>query len=211
MPCATGSGSRLAVAVIGAGSADARLEALADRVGDLLAGAGVVVVCGGLGGVMEAACRGAHRHGGCTVGILPGSDRAAANADVDIVVPTGLGEARNVLVVRSGQAVIAIGGGYGTLSEIAFARTFAVPVFGLHTWRLPDDGVIHVATAEAAVQGALDAATSRGGVAETPRSQGPEAAQSHVRRDVRPAYDQKTASAVPDDPAAPVDRDGSDA
>lgn len=147
---------RLVISVIGAGTADDRLVSAAERVGASLARCDVVLVCGGLGGVMEAACRGARRHGGQTVGVLPGVDRAAANHYVDLAIPTGLGEARNVLVVRAGMAVIAIGGGFGTLSELAFARKLDVPVVGLHTWRLPDDGITHVDDPEDAVRLAVD-------------------------------------------------------
>ncbi len=99
-----------------------------------LAARGVVVVCGGLGGIMEAACRGARESGGTTVGILPGTDRSDANAHVVVAIPTGLGEARNALVVRAADALVAIGGGYGTLSEIAFALKAGKRVVGLGTW-----------------------------------------------------------------------------
>lgn len=147
------------IAVIGAGRSDARLDAAAERVGALLADAGITVVCGGLGGVMAAVCRGARDRGGQTIGILPGTDRAAANPHVGIALPTGMGEARNVLVVRAGAAVIAIGGGFGTLSELGFARKLEIPVFGLHTWRLPDDGITHVDSADAAARHAIAAAS----------------------------------------------------
>ncbi len=152
-------------------SDDARL---AHDVGRLLAEAGAVVVCGGLGGVMEAACRGAKEAGGLTVGILPGYDRRAANRWVDVAIATGLGEARNTLVVRASDAVIAIGGEYGTLSEIAFALKLGRPVVGLSTWSLartggtPDTGLRRAAAPEDAVSIALAAA--RGGRA--PRSAG---------------------------------------
>lgn len=104
--------------------------------------------------MMEAACRGAKSAGGQTVGILPGSDRAAANAFVDVAVPTGLGEARNALVVRAADALIAVGGGYGTLSEIAFALKAGKRVVGLDSWEI--DGVVAVAGPEAAVAAVLD-------------------------------------------------------
>jgi uncharacterized protein (TIGR00725 family) len=102
---------------------------------------------------MEAACRGAKEGGGTTVGILPGTDRGAANEFVDVAVPTGLGEARNALVVRAADALIAVGGGYGTLSEIALALKAGKPVIGLGTWEI--DGVEPVATPEAAVEAVL--------------------------------------------------------
>ena len=111
----------------------------AEEVGRALGERGVALVCGGLGGVMEAACRGAKGAGGATIGILPGSDRAAANGFVDVAIPTGLGEARNALVVRAADAVIAVGGGYGTLSEIALALKMGTPVIGVGTWELGRD------------------------------------------------------------------------
>ncbi len=110
-------------------------------------------MCGGLGGVMEAACRGAKEAGGTTIGILPGTDRAAANRFVDFAIPTGLGEARNALVVRAADALIAVGGAYGTLSEIAFALKAGKPVAGLGTWDV--DGVTVADSPEAAVESVL--------------------------------------------------------
>jgi uncharacterized protein (TIGR00725 family) len=151
----------LTVTVIGTGRSEPATDAAAEDVGMRLARAGAVVVCGGLGGVMAAACRGARAAGGRTVGILPGTAVEDANPWVDLALPTGLGEARNLLVVRTGRAVIAVGGGFGTLSELAFARKLDVPVFGLDTWRLPNDGVAHVDTPEDAVRRALAAARSR--------------------------------------------------
>lgn len=123
------------IAVIGARSCDAKTYALAEQVGYELARRGAIVVCGGLGGVMEAGCKGAQRAGGWTIGILPGKTARAANRYVDIPIVTGLGEARNSIVVRTARAVIAVGGEYGTLSEIAFALKFGIPVIGLGTWR----------------------------------------------------------------------------
>jgi uncharacterized protein (TIGR00725 family) len=122
-------------------------------VGRRLAERGAVVVCGGLGGVMEAACRGAKEAGGPTVGILPGTDRAAANAFVDVAIPSGLGEGRNVLVVRAADAVVAVGGGYGTLSEIALALKAGKRVVGLDSWDI--EGVLAAADPEAAVAAVL--------------------------------------------------------
>jgi uncharacterized protein (TIGR00725 family) len=119
---------------VGPGEAGLEELALAEEVGAAVALARCGLVCGGLGGVMEAACRGARSHGGLTVGLLPGLDREAANGWVVVAVPTGLGEARNALVVRAGDAVVAIGGGWGTLSEIALALKTGVPVVGLGTW-----------------------------------------------------------------------------
>lgn len=157
---------RVHVAVVGAGEAGGA-EADAETIGRLVAEAGAVVVCGGLGGTMEAACRGARGAGGTTVGILPGTDRAAANPYVDVAVPTGLGEARNTIVVRTADVVIAVGGGHGTLSEIAFAAKVGTPVVGLGTWQLvrgdgvPDDTLHAVASAADAVSLALQLATER--------------------------------------------------
>jgi uncharacterized protein (TIGR00725 family) len=142
--------------VVGAGRASEEEARLAEAVGRGLASAGAVVVCGGLGGVMEAACRGARGAGGTTVGILPGSDRGAANEYVDVAIATGLGEARNALVVRAADALVAVGGEYGTLSEIALALKTGTPVVGLGSWEI--DGLVRVATAEEAVQRALAAA-----------------------------------------------------
>lgn len=116
------------IAVAGAGAADPELEAVAEEVGRRIAEAGAILLCGGLGGVMEAAARGCAGAGGLTIGILPGTDAAAANPHIRVPLPTGLGEARNVLVAGSGDAVIAIGGGWGTLSEVAMARKVGVPV-----------------------------------------------------------------------------------
>lgn len=131
----------LHVAVVGSGSAEREQLVLAEEVGRLLATRGALVVCGGLGGVMEAACRGAKSAGGTTVGILPGLDRREANAWVDVAIPTGLGEARNALVVRTADVLVAIGGEYGTLSEIALALKTGKPVVGIDTWELARRGV----------------------------------------------------------------------
>lgn len=155
------------VGVIGAGTAGAA-DAVAEELGRLLARAGAVVVCGGLGGVMEAACRGARQAGGLTVGILPGEDRRSANPWVDVAIPTGLGEARNTIVVRAADVLVAVAGEYGTLAEIGFALKIGRPVVGLGTWALtrgdgrPDDGVVRAATAEEAARVALGLAARPG-------------------------------------------------
>lgn len=115
---------------------------------------GAVVVCGGLGGVMAAACRGAKAAGGRSVGILPGDDRRQANQWVDVALATGLGEARNAVVVRSADAVIAVADGYGTLSEIALALRQGLPVVTLDSWDI--SGVQVAADACEAVTKALD-------------------------------------------------------
>ena len=150
-----GSGDRLPVAQ----------RRKAEAVGRAVAEAGAVLVCGGLGGVMEAACRGAHAGGGLTVGILPGRHRGEANRHVDVAIPTGLGEARNVLVVRSADAVVALAGEFGTLSEIAFALQAGIPVVGLDTWELggagapaPVDPVVRAEDPARAVDLALELA-----------------------------------------------------
>ena len=149
------------MAVVGAGGGAAAddLE-VAYEVGRLLAGRGAVVVCGGLGGVMEAVCRGVAAGGGTSIGILPGDDRGGANDHVTLTIPTGLGEARNALVARAADAVIAIGGELGTLSEIALALRNGTPVVGYRTWELatrdgPFPGITPAATAAEAVELAL--------------------------------------------------------
>ena len=157
----------LQIAVVGGGEASPTALTAAEAVGTALAGAGAVVVCGGLGGVMEAACRGAKLAGGLTIGILPGTDSGVANEWVDIIIGTGMGEARNAVVVSSVGAVIAIDGEYGTLSEIALALRAGLPVIGVATWSLirPDgelDPAIEVVTdpREAATR-AIERATPR--------------------------------------------------
>jgi uncharacterized protein (TIGR00725 family) len=142
--------------VVGPGSASEAEEADAEEVGRLLGAAGATVVCGGLGGVMAAACRGVRAGGGLSLGLLPGLRRDDANRWVDVAVPTGLGEGRNVLVVRSADVVVAVGGGHGTLSEIALALKAGTPVIGLRTWDI--EGVQAVESADAAVHAALAAA-----------------------------------------------------
>jgi uncharacterized protein (TIGR00725 family) len=168
------------VAVIGASDAGPVERALAFSVGEGLARAGAVVICGGGGGVMEAACRGARLvadgidgagvaggvQGVATIGILPGLDRTAANPYVDVAIATGLGEMRNGLVVRSADALIAVGGAFGTLSEIALALHAGKRVVGLGTWELARDGlrdeaIVIASDATAAVRVALAAAQLR--------------------------------------------------
>ncbi len=128
------------IAVIGASHCSAAEAVSAEEVGRELARKGVVLVCGGLRGVMEAACRGAVAEGGLTVGILPGDRAEDANPYVTIPIVTGMGYARNPIVVRSAQAVIAVGGSYGTLSEIAYAFQKGLPVIGLGTWNIVEPG-----------------------------------------------------------------------
>jgi uncharacterized protein (TIGR00725 family) len=133
------------VGVVGPGEATAAEIAVAEELGARLADLGATVVCGGLGGVMEAACRGAKSRRGTTVGLLPGLDRSAANGWVDVAIATGLGELRNGLIVRTSDAVVAVGGGAGTLSEIGFALKLGRPVIGIGTFEI--DGVTQVASA----------------------------------------------------------------
>jgi uncharacterized protein (TIGR00725 family) len=141
------------VAVVGAGDATAAELALAEEVGARLVELGATVVTGGLGGVMEAACRGAKSRRGQTVGLLPGHDRSEANGWVDVAIATGLGELRNGLIVRTSDALVAIGGGAGTLSEIGFALKLGRPVIGLGTFAV--DGVVQAQSAAEAVALAL--------------------------------------------------------
>jgi uncharacterized protein (TIGR00725 family) len=144
------------VAVVGPGAATSQEEADAEEIGRTLAQAGAIVVTGGLGGVMAAASRGAAGAGGTALGVLPGADRGAANEWVTVAIPTGLGELRNGLVVRAADAVVAVGGAYGTLSEVALALKTGTPVVGLHSW--PIDGIDRADTAVAAAKRALELA-----------------------------------------------------
>ena len=166
-PPPNGPSRQLLISVIGSGTPSKRAAKLAQDVGIELAQRGVVVVRGGLGGVMEAVCQGAKSAGGTTIGILPGDDPNAANPYVDVPVCTGLGRARNVIVVKSGRAVIAVGGAYGILSEIGHALGDGIPVIGIETWDLPhrDDLPMQITTAgtvQEAVELAITAAERRG-------------------------------------------------
>ncbi|MCX6003255.1 MAG: TIGR00725 family protein [Chloroflexi bacterium] len=150
----------ITIAVIGTRQPSPEEAKLAEEVGRELAKNGVVLVCGGLGGVMEAACRGACLEGGLTIGILPGNEAKSANRYVQIPIVTGMGYARNAVLVKSAQAVIAVGGGYGTLSEIAYALDFKIPIVGLNTWSFSrnnrvDKSIIRVRNAKSAVNKAL--------------------------------------------------------
>ena len=154
------------IAVIGGEQPSPEEAKMAEEVGRELARQGAILVCGGLGGVMEAACRGASSEGGVTIGILPGDSPRAANPYVQIPIATGIGYARNIAVVKSAQAVIAIGGSYGTLSEIAHARQSDIPVIGLNTWSLsrngqPDNSIILAQNPAEAVNKALNLAGDR--------------------------------------------------
>ncbi|HEX74788.1 MAG TPA: TIGR00725 family protein [Dehalococcoidia bacterium] len=148
------------IAVIGGSQCSPQEAQLAEEVGRELARRGAILFCGGLGGVMEAACRGASSEGGITIGILPGDSRQSANPYVQIPIVTGLGYARNITVVKSAQAVIAIAGSYGTLSEISHALQSGIPVIGLNTWSLSrnaqqDNSIIPAQNAVEAVNKAL--------------------------------------------------------
>jgi len=131
---------RIFIAVIGASKATPEETRLAEEVGKELALRQVTLVCGGMGGVMEAACRGAALNGGLTIGILPGNSREEANPYVQIPIISSIGFARNVMVVKSAQAVIAVGGAYGTLSEIAYALQSGLPVITLNSWSMSQNG-----------------------------------------------------------------------
>ena len=163
----------LHIGVVGEGTCSRATARAAERVGTAIATAGAVLLCGGRTGVMEAAARGAVQAGGTVVGVLPGFSRRDANRWVTIPIVTGLDQARNVVLVRSCDAVIAVGGSYGTLSEIALALKLGVPVVGLRTWRLaPPEArrvpVLRARTAEDAVRLALRAA--RGGAGRKART-----------------------------------------
>jgi uncharacterized protein (TIGR00725 family) len=152
------------IAVIGGSSPAPEARSQAEAVGRELAQRGHTVICGGRGGVMEAACRGAREAGGHTIGVLPGPDRQDANPHVEFPIVTNLGVARNAIIVLSADAVIAVDGSYGTLSEIALARVHRKPVVGLDTWRLTrpdgveDDGIALAEGPTEAVEKALAAA-----------------------------------------------------
>ena len=157
---------KIIIAVIGAREPSPEEARLAEEVGKEIARQGAALVCGGLSGIMEAACRGAAGEGGITIGILPGDDPDAANTHVQIPIATGMGYARNVVVVRSAKAVIAVGGSYGTLSEIAYALAGNIPVIGLNTWSISregkqDESILYVQSPSEAVKKALDLAEKR--------------------------------------------------
>jgi uncharacterized protein (TIGR00725 family) len=151
------------ISVIGAGQASDDEAAAAEEIGRLLAEAGAILVCGGLGGVMHAAAGGCEAAGGTSIGILPGDDRTSGSPHLTLRIATGLGEARNAIVARAADAVIAVGGEFGTLSEIAFALKMGKPVVGLGTWSLdleglPGDPLQRASTPADAVAKALEAA-----------------------------------------------------
>lgn len=139
------------VGVIGAGKCSNEMKQMAEEVGHGIASEGAVLVCGGLGGVMEAAARGAKKKGGMTIGILPGSDKSDANDYIDIPIPTGIGQARNMVVVNSSDVVIALPGKFGTLSEMAFAMKLGKPLVSLSAWNI-DDNIPGAETPKEAVE-----------------------------------------------------------
>lgn len=154
------------IAVIGGSDCTPEEARLAEVVGREIARSGSVLVCGGLGGIMAAASKGASAEGGLTIGILPGDDRQTANPYVHIPIVTNLGEARNVIIVKSADAVIAVGGGYGTLSEIGHALRNGTPVVGLNTWSLsrndrPDSSISQAKDPADAVKKALNMMNKR--------------------------------------------------
>lgn len=160
-PLEGGTSSRpLRIGVIGSGDCEKEIATLARRVGELIAARGAVLVCGGLGGVMQAAAEGARESGGTTLGILPGDDARAASPGIVIAVPSGLGEARNAVVVRASEAVIAIAGGWGTLSEAAFCLKIGTPLIRLRS-DLPPLPVPEASSAEEAVIWAVEQARER--------------------------------------------------
>ncbi len=154
------------IGVVGGDPCSPEEAAFARALGEAIARLGHGIVTGGLGGVMEAASQGAKENGGTTVGLLPGSDPATANPFVDIVIPTGMGELRNGLVIRSAEVVVAVGGEYGTLSEIALALKAGKPVFGWRTWSfsrdpMPSPAIIAVTSVEEAAMRVSDALSRR--------------------------------------------------
>ncbi|MFH1369158.1 MAG: TIGR00725 family protein [Elusimicrobiota bacterium] len=140
----------LIIGVIGGSECSKEIEKLAYETGKAIAEAGFALVCGGMSGVMQAACKGAKDAGGLTIGILPGKNKAEANEFVDIPIVTAMSHARNAVIVRTADALIAVGGRYGTLSEIGLAKSIDKPVFGLKTWDI--DGVIKVNTPAEAIK-----------------------------------------------------------
>jgi len=140
---------KIIIAVIGGRHVEKRLLKEAERVGELIAAKKAVLVCGGLGGVMEAVSKGAKKEGGLTIGILPHEHKKEANDYIDVPIATGLGIGRNVIIARTADALIAVGGEYGTLSEIAFALQMGKPVVGINTWDIK--GIISARDAEDAV------------------------------------------------------------
>lgn len=147
------------IAVVGAGKCSRKLRDQAAVVGAYVAQHGGVILCGGMGGIMEGAARGAKEHGGTTIGILPTDDPADANEFIDIIIPTGFGDARNIMVVRSADVIVAFPGKYTTLTEMAFALKAGKPVISVNAWRLGEE-IIQVADPLEAAEKAMEIATT---------------------------------------------------
>ena len=137
---------KITISVIGGNKCSNEVEQTAHKIGKIIAKVGAVLVCGGLEGIMKAVCKGAKAENGLTIGIITSYDKSDANEYCDIVIPTGLNDARNVLVVQTGDIIVALPGEYGTLSEIAFALRFKKPIISLNSWDIP--GVMQVKTIE---------------------------------------------------------------
>ena len=148
------------IAVVGANKCSKKLRDMAAEVGKYVAEKGGLIVCGGMGGIMEGAARGAREAGGTTIGIIPTDDAADANEFIDIVIPTGLGEARNILVVRTADAVVAFPGKYGTLTEMAFALQAGKPLISVNAWKL-GDGITQAETPQEAARLAMEMAEGK--------------------------------------------------
>ncbi len=148
------------IGVIGAANASEEEKRTSEEVGILIAEKECFLLCGGMGGVMEAACRGAKSAGGITIGILPSPESSSANSFIDIPIVTGMGEARNVIVAKSSHCIIAIGGSFGTLSEISFALKSEIPVIGLDTWDVSEE-IIKCETPKEAVRIAFELSSAR--------------------------------------------------
>lgn len=152
------------IAVVGSGEPDPKNEKIAYELGGLIAKQGATLICGGLGGVMNAAARGTHDAGGTSIGILPSLDRQSSSKYLTFSLPTGLGEARNTIIAKSADVVIAVGGEFGTLSEVAFALKAGRPVIGINTWHLFKEGkentsIARAKDAEEAITMAIKAVT----------------------------------------------------
>ena len=142
---------KIQIGVIGGRRASSKILKQAEEVGRLIADRGAVLICGGMGGVMEAACRGAKKAGGTTVGILPVTSPDKGNTYLDVIIPTGMGLARNAIIINSVDGAVAVGGSYGTLSEMAFALQKGIPLVSLKSWDF-DDAMVTVESAQEAVE-----------------------------------------------------------
>ncbi len=154
-------GRKPVIAVLGGSVCNERTFRIAESVGEGIAARGGILICGGRTGVMEASCRGAKNRGGLTIGVLPGSDKSAGNRYLDVILPTGMGNARNVIIVSAADAAIAIDGSHGTLSEIAFCLKLGIPLVGISTWRI-DSAIVEASDPLDAVAKAFDLARKGG-------------------------------------------------